>query len=702
MKTGISIAVLVVALTSALSTPAWAQARSSAVPAELVKLDEGFSDADQAAMLQSLPDRLDHSFDEARSTAMEWVNDPALSAEFRSKLLRAVLEAARAEARLDFDAEAGPAYRELAGLLTAGPERSRLHQTYANLVLARGQFELAESLYQQAIAEEGSRELDDRANMRSSLGVALAQQGRLDDALGAMLESFRMYDETATGPSAHLLRNIGGLSVYLEDWEQAVRFSRLAIEKLGPDHPSTTGIYSNLGAALIAQGDLEAAQVALERGLAIAEAADQPNASVISNLGYVLRERDRPDEALVQFERAAQINRAASDAGSLAITLKNIGETLILLDRRQQADEVLHQSLAAYREADIKPKRLELYPVMVENLEQLQQYPEALSMMREYRELTEELASADARTRVAELQTAFDLERKERELAESERERMAREADLAILRSEQSRQQLVRGLLIAGVVGLGLFLIVLLRLLRLRTRANQLLAVKNAEIDVQREALGKSNSLLHRQSIEDELTGLGNRRSLRLLLESEIPAALLDKPVLLVLIDLDRFKGINDRYGHPVGDEVLARFADVLRDAVGPDDVLARWGGEEFLWLISGAGIADAADRCRVLAERVRNTEFHVADHRLSITCSMGVAPLDLGDGDPQAAFDLALKIADAALYEIKDATRDGWTGFERRAGDPKLFEGSLDIEDLVERGALVRILGYKPEQPQR
>jgi len=413
---------------------------------------------------------------------------------------------------------------------------------------------------------------------------------------------------------------------------------------------------------------------------------------VISNLGYVLRELGRPEEALAQFERAAELNRGASDTGSLAISLKNIGETLILLNRRQEANEVLRQSMSAYREADIKPKRLELYPVMVENLEQLQQYPEALAMMREYRALTEELASADAQTRVAELQTAFDLERKERELAESERERMAGEADLAILRAEQSRQQLVRGLLIAGVVGLVLFLILLLRSLRVRTRANRLLADKNAEIDLQRKALAETNTRLHQQSIEDELTGLGNRRSLRHLLESEAPVALHDKPVLLVLIDLDRFKGINDRFGHPVGDEVLARFAQLLRAVAEPDDVLVRWGGEEFLWLVADASVIDASGRCQALADHVRATEIDVAGHRLSITCSMGVAAVELGGDDQQSAFDLAFKIADAALYEVKAAARDGWAGFERRVDDTKVFEGSLDIEYLVNHGALVRI----------
>lgn len=689
MKNFLVLAVVLGLLMQADLTSAQSQPAPGSVDIEA--LGEGASEAERAAALAAAAEWLARDFDQARPAVMAWVRDPSLPLESRSRLLRSAIEVARTSAELEFDADAGPAFQALVGQLPAGPERSRLNQAYANLNIARGRFEAAGSLYEQAVAEDAGRDIAERANLRSSLGVARAQQGRLDDALNAMLQAYRLYEQTETGPSADLLRNIGGLSIYLEDWEQAERFSHLAIEKLGPDNPAAAGVYSNLAAALTSQGDLEAALEALETGMALGEAGGRPSASVISNLGYVLRELDRPEDALAHFERAAELNRAASDVGSLAISLKNIGETLIELDRRQDADAALQASLAAYREADIKPKRLELYPVLVENLEQLALYPEALSMMREYRQLTEELASADAQARIAQLQTAFDLERKERELAESERERLAGEAELTALQAEQSRQNLVRALLLAGVVVLGLFLALVLRSLRMRTQANRLLAEKNAEIDQQHKALGETNARLHRQSIEDELTGLGNRRSLRQLLASELPPALRRSPALLVLIDLDRFKGINDRFGHSTGDRVLAEFANVLRSVAGPDDVLARWGGEEFLWLVADADIGDASDRCRILADRVRTAEFETPDRSLSITCSMGTTPLDLDVEDPQAAFDLALKIADAALYEAKDSGRNGWAGFERRGDDPKEFEGSLDIESLVGSGALMR-----------
>ena len=650
------------------------------------------SEADHASTLQAVTDWLRRDFAVARSRVVEWIQDEGIPAEQRTRILNAAFEAARQPPNAEFDAIAETLYQAMADELPPGPLRSRLHHSYANLTVTRGRYEQAEALYLLALEEGDARPVSDRANMRSSLGVALAQQGRLDDALSEMLHSYRLFEQAEGGPSVALLRNIGGLAIYLEDWDRAVTFSELAIERIGPDDPSAAGAYSNLAVALIEQGDLEHALETLLSAKALGESHGQRSSSVFGNLGFVLRALGRAEEALDYFHQAHELSRQEGNEGAQAVSLKNIGETLIVLNRRQEADTFLQRSLETYRAADIKPRRLELYPVLVENLEQLGQYPQALAMMREYRALTEELSSADAQMRVAELQAAFDLERKERELAESERERLARVAELGALQAEQSRQRLIRMMLVAGVVILGLFLLVLLRFLYTRTRANRLLAEKNAEIDLQRNALSERNRRLHRYSIEDELTGLGNRRSLRELLESELPVSFRQRPALLVLIDLDRFKAVNDRFGHVAGDDVLSHFAKVLEAVAGPNDVIVRWGGEEFLWLIADAHATHTAERCGELAKQVHEAGFKIAGRRLSITSSMGVAPVELGGDDPQAAFDLALKIADAALYQAKNGGRNQWVGFQARTDDLKLLEGSLDIEALVAKGALMRI----------
>ncbi|MEN1729068.1 MAG: diguanylate cyclase, partial [Pseudomonadota bacterium] len=576
---------LLIALVLLLPLAAIGQTPEDSSPPAVENLFEGASEDQQASAIEAAGRWMDNDFSNAYPIVLDWAADERIPIAVRAALLRDAFEPARTQTAPEFDARSAELYDSLIEALPAGIDRSQLHQAHGNLMVSRGQFETAETLYRASAAEDQGRETGERANLRSALGVSLAQQGKLDQALEAMLRSFELYELTEDGPSSTLLRNIGGLSIYLENWEQSIRFSILAIEKIGANNPAALGVYSNLAAAQVEQGQLDDALETLNAAMVLSEASNQQNSPVLSNLGYVLRELGRPEEALARYLQSAELDRARNDTAALGISLKNIGETQIELGRREDAADSLRQSLETYREADIKPKRLELYPVMVDNLEQLGRYAEALALMREYRGLDQELASTEAQTRVAELQSAFDLERRERELADSERERLAREMELEQLQSDQAHQRLERLALIAGLVTLALLLILALRLLGLRNRANRLLAEKNTEIEVQRHALTETNAKLQRYSIEDELTGLHNRRYIRQLLKAEKDSPLRRARSLMVLIDLDRFKGINDRFGHPVGDAVLETFAEVLRSVAGSDDVLIRWGGEEFLWL---------------------------------------------------------------------------------------------------------------------
>ena len=163
------------------------------------------------------------------------------------------------------------------------------------------------------------------------------------------------------------------------------------------------------------------------------------------------------------------------------------------------------------------------------------------------------------------------------------------------------------------------------------------------------------NAQLHRlvqhQALVDSLTGLANRRSAEDTLRFELArTARFGGEICLVLADLDDFKLINDRHGHPFGDELLKEFANALRAAVRDSDVAARWGGEEFALVLPGTGAEGGA----LLAERIREiVESRVvqapdgADVRL--TGSFGVASF------PECEeFGELLAAADSALYGAK------------------------------------------------
>ena len=177
------------------------------------------------------------------------------------------------------------------------------------------------------------------------------------------------------------------------------------------------------------------------------------------------------------------------------------------------------------------------------------------------------------------------------------------------------------------------------------------LAVAHQEIEQQREKV----DALSAESRTDTLTGLANRRSF-----DEELGRRLDQwrrhrvPVSLLLVDIDRFKQINDRYGHPVGDLALRWIAAIHARARRQMDLACRYGGEEFAVILPGTKLADAAN----VAERLRATiaakEFKDEEHEFPITASIGVA-MTLA-GDDEAAL---VKRADEALYAAKQNGRN-------------------------------------------
>lgn len=168
-------------------------------------------------------------------------------------------------------------------------------------------------------------------------------------------------------------------------------------------------------------------------------------------------------------------------------------------------------------------------------------------------------------------------------------------------------------------------------------------------------AISRFQSQLEMMATTDPLTGLHNRQVFDIELNGAFERARRQgTPLSLVIVDLDRFKSVNDKYGHLRGDEVLKNAASVLRAAVRKSDILARWGGEEFAILMEncdGEKAAESADGLRrKIAEEV--TVPGAPDHRIS--ASFGVASMSAKE-----AGEMLLNRADAALYQAKADGRD-------------------------------------------
>ncbi|MDX6221284.1 MAG: hypothetical protein QOD91_338 [Frankiales bacterium] len=171
------------------------------------------------------------------------------------------------------------------------------------------------------------------------------------------------------------------------------------------------------------------------------------------------------------------------------------------------------------------------------------------------------------------------------------------------------------------------------------------------------------NVLLHQEaqrlSITDGLTGLWNYRYFTMTFAKEIErSARFGRPLALLLLDLDKFKDVNDNHGHQRGDSVLIELATRVKAEIREVDTLARYGGEEFVLVLPETDAAGAAGAAQRICEVVRHRPFyHEGEEPLAITVSVGVSVFPT-HGSSAATL---MRNADSALYAAKDAGRDSW-----------------------------------------
>jgi diguanylate cyclase (GGDEF)-like protein len=234
----------------------------------------------------------------------------------------------------------------------------------------------------------------------------------------------------------------------------------------------------------------------------------------------------------------------------------------------------------------------------------------------------------------------------------------------------------------------------------LRSELEQQVSDRTFELAQRYRELEDANRRLEMASFTDTLTGLANRRYLmqnfpRLLAEHKGTQGL-----AIMIIDLDALKPINDQHGHAGGDELIIEVSRTLRQAIRPDDVLVRWGGDEFVVVAQAQHVEHAC----MLAERVRE---RVAKMKCVLprgavvrtSCSIGLTCLPFVPGRPEAvSWEHAIKIADLALYRAKrgrNAWR-GWFGTESVAGIQTAMNLSViaavesNVDGLIANGIII------------
>jgi diguanylate cyclase (GGDEF)-like protein len=170
------------------------------------------------------------------------------------------------------------------------------------------------------------------------------------------------------------------------------------------------------------------------------------------------------------------------------------------------------------------------------------------------------------------------------------------------------------------------------------------------------KALVETNKELHQLSITDGLTGLLNRKHILELLDREISRSRrYGHPVSVLMLDIDHFKNVNDTYGHQTGDAVMRRLADCLCETVRENDLVGRYGGEEFLILLPDSNARNSAQTAQRIRKMVQDLEIETSNENVSVTVSIGVSSYPQYGQDANAV----ICAADAALYQAKSSGRN-------------------------------------------
>jgi diguanylate cyclase (GGDEF)-like protein len=229
----------------------------------------------------------------------------------------------------------------------------------------------------------------------------------------------------------------------------------------------------------------------------------------------------------------------------------------------------------------------------------------------------------------------------------------------------------------------------------LEARVRSLLRIKSLQAEVERRKgeLEAINDQLIRIAQTDSLTGIENRRRLEERLEETLESSLrLGQPFAVMMCDLDRFKAVNDTYGHQAGDAVLHQFAQLLHAKVRGNDRVGRYGGEEFLVILAGATDVTAITAAERLRKIVEACTFAAGDTPIHRTMSCGVAAWPHPDVRDVRSL---VHAADSALYQAKAKGRNvvvRWDGPERRESDKAVTVDTVQGDDA----------GYANRRPRR
>lgn len=517
------------------------------------------------------------------------------------------------------------------------------HDTHAAIrfYYCRGDYQEVLTTTRDALADyERGIALARASNDSAMLGLGLQERGSTYSLLGIygkaladLLEARRLYVQAELSEIAsQTLLDIGTTYRRLGYPEKAREYLGQSVEhaKHVGDNDSLFISTLQLGYADQEAGKSEAALTTQQRALALALGTGKRANEAAAQLAIasVLSDLQRFPEALQLLDKADAGFAAGGDHASTGMAHHERGRALAGLHQHQRALVEFERAETLFKASGNQRYLETLYREKAVTLEALQNTPAALSAYKQFLAAHDAVAKERADQQTQMLREQFDTDRAEFENARLRSEQAMKDRQVQNLQSVRHWQQVAMGLL-AILLGL-------LGLLAIR----QLARLRNWK----------------RMASLDPLTGAANLRGVEQFAAVALRRARTEhQPLALLAIDLDEFKRINDGFGHPVGDRVLAQIAHACADALRDGDLLGRTGGEEFLAILPNTSREHAMDIAERLRRRVEALEISELPAGTRVTISIGVAEMQPYE---ETVANL-MQRADKALYSAKQQGRN-------------------------------------------
>ena len=466
-----------------------------------------------------------------------------------------------------------------------------------------------------------------------------AEAGRVELSIGHANEALALA-ERAQAPwrRASALSVLAYALLRAQQNERAATAIEEALQEAGrdPDPMLLYRVHNTRGIILGTLKRFDRAQTSMQ--LALNAARDSGSLTLLSlalansadfylRQGNFLKARQLSEEGLA-------VARRHEDKSNEALALHNLGIALIQLRQLDQGKAHVQQSIAMSQAQGQNGQIADSLHELGEALERMGDLPAAAAAFQQYRRMIDQQLREETRSAVLELQAQYDDERRAKEMALLSRDRS--------LKQEQLRARDLQLQLWAAAGACVVLSALLLGLAYQRIRkTNQALAHSNAALKVQGE--------------RDPLTGLANRRHFQSAIVRLADQGRLRASVFL--IDIDHFKRVNDSHGHAAGDAVLVEVAQRLRSCLRDEDLLVRWGGEEFLIVIDIRHPAQIESLAQRLLDQIGASAVSHGPETgrgLHITVSMGFASFPVAPHGWNVDWERAIALVDTLMYMAK------------------------------------------------